>query len=166
MRMLLAVLLLAGLASVSNAQTPRITGIEIAEVGIYQDQKLRNEIAPGTIKGTTSVVTNIKLLQATTRIPARVGVTFGLRYRIVGEPRGSTTTIRIVHIIPEPGIRDPNTGKVALRDEVSSNKTIGDLHYNSLVFEYDRDLVPGTWVFEFWDGARKLAEQKFDIFKP
>ena len=165
MRMLLASLVLVALASMAKAQEPKIERVEIVEAGIFQAEAIRREAAPGTIKGSTAVVSNIQLQQATARIPARIGVQFGVRFRIVGTPDGGRTTIRIVKKFPQP-IRDPKSGKTSTSNEQLRAETIGEVRYTGLTFEYDEDLVPGTWTFEFWVGERRMAAKDFEVFKP
>ena len=40
---------------------------------------------------------------------------------------------------------------------------IGETSYASYTLEDAFELVPGNWVFEIWQGNRKLATQSFGI---
>jgi hypothetical protein len=165
MRALIAVLLIAA-TSPAHSQSATISRIEIVEAGIYQVDKTRTEAAPGTAEGQTNVATNVRLIKATTTVPARIGTTFAVRYRVIGQPTGATVTIKIIGFVPEPGMRNPATGNTTVRNEYTNTRHIGDLAYTSFTFEQDWELLAGKWTFEFWDGNRKLASQDFEVVKP
>ena len=53
-----------------------------------------------------------------------------------------------------------------MRNESSTRRRVGEVHYVDIEFDDESDLVIGTWTFEIWDGNRKLASQNFEVFKP
>ena len=57
------------------------------------------------------MIASEKLLRRTTEITARLGVEFGLRYRIVGAPKGAKVPVKIVTIYPGDGLRNPKADK-------------------------------------------------------
>jgi Domain of unknown function (DUF3859) len=163
MRALLTLLLLVGISSAAGAQT--IQRIDITEVGIYESRTTKVEAAPGTATGETNDVRDIHLVQKTATIPARLGVQFGFHYKIVGRA-GAKVSLKMVVLIPQPGIRNPNTGNTNIRNEYLSNGTVGPTHYKGYAFDNSWEIVTGTWTIEIWDGNRKLASQSFDVIAP
>ncbi len=117
----------------------------------------------------TGVVTAVKTatkIEDTTTVPARIGLEFGIQYRIVGEPKGALVPIRIVNVYPKQGLRNPKTGKTVRRAEIMRKKIIGDVIYTGYGFENAWEIVPGVWKFELWHKNRKLAEQSFTVSNP
>jgi len=135
------------------------------QIGIYQAQTTRIEAAPGTAVGTVNRLGDIKLVQPTATIPGRLGVRFGLRYNIVGQT-GAKVGLKMVTLIPKPGIHNPNTGNTTVHDEYLTTKTIGTPSYRDYGFDNPWEIVPGTWTFEIWDGDRRLASQNFIVVAP
>jgi len=166
MRTQLAALLIIGLFGGCNARPPTVDRIEVVEPGIYRADVSREESAPGTAFRSTAALVNIRLMQATTRIPARIGERFGMRYRVIGEPAGAAITLKIVILVPEPGLRSSTTGVQMTRNEFSRTRRVGEVSYVDILFDDDSDLVIGGWIFEIWDGNRKLASQSFEVVKP
>jgi hypothetical protein len=153
------------LAIISNAALGQtIKRIEIIDFGIYSLDKGERLSSPNTATGFRNVVSNEKLISATDTVPARLGVNFGFRFRIVGK-KGTTVTLKKVTLIPQPGIQNPKTGDTKVRSELSLEKTIGDKDFTSYGFDNPWEIVPGIWTIEFWDGDRKLASQSFNIVK-
>jgi hypothetical protein len=167
MRAPLAFLFLAAVAGDARAQGgSKIDRIEIVETGIYRAETAGIEAAPGTATRQRNILTDTRLLVPTTRIEAKIGVHFGMRYRVVGTP--SLASIKLVSVTqyPAPGLKNPKSGSIQTRGEHALFATINQINYRGYVFEHDWELVAGAWVFELWDGKRKLTSQTFDVVKP
>ena len=160
----LALLLLAVSLGEAAAQA-KVDRIEIVETGLYAAETALIEHAPLTATGQRNVLSKTTLIAPATRIEAKVGVHFGLRYRVIGRPNNATVKLTSVTQYPVPGLKKPGTQTVQDRGEHSLFATIGAINYRGYVFEHDWELVPGTWTFELWDGKRKLASQTFDVVK-
>jgi hypothetical protein len=104
-------------------------------------------------------------IEKTSTVPARVGVEFGLEYKIVGEPSGAEVTLEFVNTYPGAGLADPNSPEPLRESRFKKMKPIGKVLYFGYGFENDWELVPGTWTFEIWSDGRKLAEEKFTVIK-
>ena len=165
MRTALTLLLFtAFLSSATYAQTPRVERIEITEFGIYEKKDTKTTDSPGTALGILHE-TEIKLIQQTTTIPARPGITFGYRYKVIGRPANGKVTLKDVNIVPPPGLHNPATGNTFYRKEVQTVRSIGKIAHSDYTLGSD-NLLPGTWTFQLWVGDRKLAEQIFTLVKP
>ena len=164
MRTLLSLLLLVGISSTASAQT--IQRIDVTEVGIFRTETTAVEAAPGTATGRVQKVINRKLVRATTTIPARLGVNFGIQYDIVGRA-GASATLKVVWLIPQPGIRNPKTGNTTVRDVFDRSSIVGSTNnFSGFSFTHAWEIVTGTWAVEIWDGNRKLASQSFNVVTP
>jgi hypothetical protein len=148
------------------AQPPRVDRVEIVAAGLFKSKVASKVASPGSASGTRAEIAREKLLRRTTDIPARLGAEFGLRFRIVGAPKGAKVPVKIVTIYPGEGLRNPKADKPTQREELNVDRSIGRVLYESYHFDHDWELVPGTWSFEIWYEGRKLAEQKFNVTKP
>ena len=166
MRIAAALLLLLFAASSLHAQSLSVQGIDIKNRGIYEIEVQKKIDDKNLVGSHRTIVTNIKRLQTTTNIPARLCITFGLEYRIAGAPSGAEVPIKMVTRFPKQGLYNPDTKQTAYRDETLVNRTIGKAHFRSYTLENEWELVPGVWTFELWYQGRKLVEQSFSLVKP
>jgi Domain of unknown function (DUF3859) len=187
MRGILAAWLLCMSLVVAHAQT--IQSIEITEYGIYATDTTNSSAAPGTASGKIDQVSNIKLVQSATTVPARLGVEFGFHYKIIGQT-GATPTpqagatilgmqfgtqpapqpgggvnLKYVTHIPKPGMRNPETGNVTLTNVFYQEHKVGEELYRLYRLTERWEIVPGVWTLEIWDGDRKLLSQDFLVKK-
>jgi hypothetical protein len=152
--------------SPAHTQAVQIERIDITEVGIYCADtigRIPYDDHPG---GFRNVVTNIRLLRQTTEIPALLGTRFGFYYAVAGRPEGASSRLRIVTRFPSPGLRDPESGKTFLMSHHSYAAIIGGTGYQGYHLEYDWEVVPGLWAFEFWQEDRKVGEQRLTLVEP
>ena len=164
MRTLLSLLLLAMISTAASAQM--VDSVEIVDFGIYViGKKTKPTGAFDTAAGVVNGVSHIKLAEATTTLPGRLGIHFGFRYKIKGSAKG-VAKLRMVTLIPQPGIRNPTTGRTSVRNEYVEAKPIGSTQYTGYTFDNPWEIVVGTWTKEIWDGDRKLASQSFNVVKP
>jgi Domain of unknown function (DUF3859) len=166
MRTIIGCFLLLSLSSVAHAQKAQIERIDIAGKGIYQVTVGKLTPDKQSPTGMVASVKNVKLVEETTTVPARIGLEFGIQYAIVGVPKGAKVPIRIVNVYPKQGLRNPKTRKTVRRAEIVRNKVIGELNYAGYAFENKWEIVPGVWKFELWHKNRKLAEQSFTVTRP
>ena len=151
------------LAGAAIAQQPRIDKIEIVEAGLLEARKVDSVTTPGTASGKTSVLDSIVFYELSRHVPARLGVQFGARYRIVGAPEGATASIRTKWVVPAPGLRNPLTGAVTEVDEAEENVVIGTDRLAGYKFGQEWEVVRGTWILQFWANDRKLNSVTFTV---
>lgn len=151
------------LAGAAIAQQPRIERVEVVEAGLLEARKVDSVTTPGTATGKTSVLDSIVFYESSRQVPARLGVQFGARYRIVGTPEGATTSIRTKWVIPQPGMRNPLTGATATVDEAEESVVIGTDRLAGYKFGQEWEVVRGPWILEFWAGSRKLNSITFTV---
>ena len=162
----LATVLLLIAAGSARAQTPEVTRIDIEQYGIYDVGERIKTADPNAPGGRTEEPSEYRLTRQTTAVPAQSGTSFGLVYRVRGEPAGGEVTIREIVRFPPPGLYDPASGKSFASFEYDRVTKIGGGAFSTYGFDYDWELVPGPWTFEYWYGDRKLAEQTFTVALP
>ncbi len=146
-----------------QAQAPSVERIEIVEFGIYSvERQVQGRDARGINQATAS---NVQHAATTRDIPARIGITFGFRYRIIGKPDQAPITLRRVVVFPPPGLQPSSSSKRLPQDEFSVQARIGETNYMFYTLEDAFELVPGVWAVEIWYGNRKLASQSFTLGK-
>jgi hypothetical protein len=151
------------LAGSAGAQQAHIERIVIVEAGLLEARKVDSLPTPGTAAGQTSVLDSVVFYESSRRVPARLGMQFGVRYRIVGAPSGEDATIRTKWVVPEPGMRNPLTGAITRVDEADEKVTIGSDRLAGYGFSQAWEIVPGQWTLEFWSSGRKLNSVTFTV---
>jgi|SRR3954449_5551560 hypothetical protein len=151
------------LAGSAAAQPARIDRITIVESGLLEARKIDQVTTPGTASGHTSVLDSVVFYESSRRVPARVGVQFGVRYRITGAPSGQASTIRTRWLVPAPGMRNPLTGKVTRVDEADETVVMGTDRLAGYKFGQPWEIVPGLWTLELWSDDRKLGSVTFTV---
>jgi hypothetical protein len=162
----------------SGVHAQAVQRVDITEYGIYKTEAESFSAAPGTATGKVEEVSDIQLIEATTTVPARVGVEFGFRYKIVGQPNpaaqtgatiagqaAATVNLKNITHIPAPGMRNPQTKNVTMTSVFSQDVKIGAEQVRLYRFIDPWEVVPGIWTLEIWDGDRKLASQSFLVKK-
>jgi hypothetical protein len=156
----MATLLLA-LPGLAQAQT--IERIELLEYGLIAATVTSRHSAPGTASGQEGVLDQIAFTEKTTRVPARLGTRFGIRFR---PPVGQSISLEQRWHLPAPGLRNPQTGNVYRQTTFPIEAVIGDDGVRAYAFDEEWELVPGDWTLEIWSGQRKLLSQTFTVFRP
>ena len=105
--------IVAALISVapSAACADHVDRIDILEAGLYSVCITHRSTMPHD-PAVSHLVDKVTLQQRTSIAPGRLGIWFGLRYRLEGKPKGSAVPVRLVTRFPTPGIRYPRV-KVA-----------------------------------------------------
>ena len=100
--LLIAATLLAASLS-AHAEGVRVERIDVVDTGIYTIATGEETADPNAPTGTIAAVTTVTNVEKTTTIPGRLGLEFGFRYVIVGEPAGAEVPLDFV--IAYPGAR-------------------------------------------------------------
>lgn len=150
--------------AIGTAKAQQVSGIEIVDFGIYTADPQARRLGQSGIG--TATVANVKLAAGTDRIPLKLGVQFGFRYRIDGTPADARVELRRVDLYPAPGLVPPGKSQPVRQDEERIVERIGNLTFAGYTFDAPFELVPGPWTFQLWIGDRKLAEKSFTLVKP
>jgi Domain of unknown function (DUF3859) len=163
LRLLPLCLFVLVLTAAPDARAQQIDRVEIVEWGLFQHDLTGVEAAPLAATGTTNLVANVRLREATTTVPALVEMKFGFRYKVVGSPSGTLLRLKVVTRLPSPGATNPNKGKTFSSSEFQTTAVIGTTSFVGYGFDYDWEVVPGPWTLELWHEGRKLAEKTFIV---
>lgn len=146
--------------------TPRTNGavqVQIESFGIYQAEVKQVIANPNAASGYSNETGRISFIKQTDRIPLRKGLTFGLDILPVGQAKGRPVRLRYAWRFPPPGLKNPETGKTRLYDEIPREFVFGESNIIVYSFDAEFEMLPGQWLFEIWDGEKKLAEKVFIV---
>ena len=156
--LLLALVLVAAPSLAAN-----VDALQVVEVGLFRARTTGQSPAPQAVGESTNIIENVVFYSSTTKVPARQGIRFGTRYRLVGTPAGQRVPLRVVWRIPEPGIQNPATGihyRQGMSDAVG---LVGAESMNGYSFDEPWEIRCGDWIQEIWFGQRKLHSQTFTV---
>ncbi|MBN8990565.1 MAG: DUF3859 domain-containing protein [Rhizobiales bacterium] len=148
--------------SASQSGEHRVDRVSVLERGIFQASSTGPPVGSSSL-GPVTRVRDISLVQSTTTIHARKSLRFGLRYVITGAPAGAPVDIRLVTRFPKAGLLDPVSGVRHHQTEYTTQGVIGASAYREFTFDQSWEIVPGEWVFEFWQAGRNIGMQKFCV---
>lgn len=153
--------------SCSFARAADIQG-KILNCGLFRFSGKEEVVkSPETTSGVTRVAPGTPILVASTnRVPAKIGVRFGMTYEIinVAAPDGQ---IKVTKIARHPKITKPDgtTSEgftFAEPQWIKGGRVVGWTGYG---FDHDYELAAGDWEFEMQLEGRTLLKQKFTVFK-
>jgi len=160
-RRLCLVLAFVGCSTLTTyAQVASGIEVQIVERGIYRAETVKKTDTPGTT-GAINTVQNVRLITNTTSVVGHIGVRFGLRYIVQGPM--SDVDVKLVINFPLAGLRNPQTQEVFFHSEYIIAVPTGVARYWEYQFEYEWEIVPGLWHFQFWHRDQKLGEQRFCV---
>jgi hypothetical protein len=151
-------MLMAGPAAAAD-----VTALSVVEVGLFRAVTTGDIPSPQAVNERTALLDNVVFYSLTTKVPARLGIRFGTRFRVVGAPANQTVTLRSIWRIPEPGIQKPETGTLYRQSIAESENAIGALTMRGYTFDAHWEIRCGEWIQEVWFGNRKLLSQTFTV---
>jgi hypothetical protein len=123
------------------------------EVGVFQSQY--QNFQPGE----RVLARSSQDIQPTTRIPARLGTKFGIRYQLAGK-RENEPPLTLMYLTP--GVTGPD-GQRHDKFEIQQKLVPGGADVMAFEFTEPYEMVPGEWHFLVFQGDRKLVEQRFEV---
>ncbi len=141
---------------------------KILNCGIFRFSSKEEVISsPETPSGITRVPAGAPIfVSATNRIPARIGIRFGMTYEINNLPVPDGE-VEITKIAKHPLITKPDgttsTGFTFVEKQlVKDGHVVGWTGYG---FDHDYELATGRWEFEMQFDGKTLCKQEFVVFK-
>jgi hypothetical protein len=150
-------------AFAGSARAQEATGVEIIEYGLFEIGPSLGEFAPPNLGYRHEVIDSFRHTETTDTVLGRIGVAFGVRYRITGT---GIVPLRIVLRFPEQGLYSPEFREALHVDETEQYTLIGEEGYSGISFDEQWEIEPGFWTIEFWSGERKLGEKIFEVITP
>lgn len=144
----------------TNTDVLQGQGVETLIYGIYcAEAPIDLEEAPGTAAGVVNLVSDLPEMRAiATRVPARLGIGFGLLVELKDGLIHDPLSITLTHPpYPDSGI-EVETWQSAV-DEISPG-LIG------FSFEQPSELVVGAWTFEAVHDGEVVFRVTFDVVPP
>lgn len=159
MKHLIAFLWCLPMATFAQTPQPDLTSPAMAsvEVGVIcAPDTLGVQPAPGTVAGTTHVIAEEPPFVATTRrVPAVLGIGFGIKSRTLDSDGLSGVAMTVTH--PPMG----DTGAISQTFTTTIRGTDPSLTFYQ--FDYDYELLPGIWQMEASFGGETLYRTTFEI---
>lgn len=134
--------------------------VEIVEHGLYTadvESTVREPTGIGR-----NVVTNICHIATTKTVPMKYGIHFGMRYRVVGPPKGEVVNLRKVVQFPQ-AMKPPTAPRPVTTYEYPVSLAVGTVTYTGYSFDHPWEFVPGPWIMQIWQGNQRRAEVVFDV---
>lgn len=163
MRRLILIMLLMPLCAVAQvALLPDRTNSSIAElqVGVICSPPSTGEaIAPGTVAGTTHLIAdNPPFIARTNRVPAVLGVGFGVKSMTSDSAGLTDVTFTITH---------PPMGPQSATSQSFNTSISGTgLSLTFYQFDFDYELLPGFWQMAASKDGALLFRTTFEILAP
>lgn len=136
--------------------------VEIVSAGIFEAKQRASTVMGNGIR--SNRVEKAQLTQSTDRIPARIGLRFGVQFRMTGVT--DSLPLQQITRFPSPGVRPRPGDQPMLQFGSTIHCMPGDTCFTGYSFDETWELVPGTWTIEIWYRDKKLATQAFTVEKP
>jgi len=145
----------------AEANPGRVERIDVMDPGIYTSSRVTR--TTNDAGQTIITLSDPQFIAATSTIPAQLGIKFGFRYSVVGQPENATVTVKQITIYPPAGVVSPQSGLLhqssVLRKVPVGGRPLGAGYDITESWE----LVPGLWTVQLWVGEQKLAEHSFNL---
>ncbi len=145
--------------SSSNAEiNPDVSVIEGYEYGIFETSYISAQ------PGERIISKNNQPIRETNKIPGRLGVKFGARYKINHEKSDEKIQVKLLYLTP--GITNPINGK--RQDKIEVNQELSpQAGYHLIAFEFteESEIAEGEWRMLVFIEDRKLLDQVFYVEK-
>ncbi len=112
--------------------------------------------APGTVLGYIQVTdADAQATVVTTRVPAAMGIAFGVALRVAPDQSGFSAEFRVTHPTATPGAR--------ITERWISRFSPNEPTLNRFRFEFAEELNIGLWVMEVYHEEALLFRQAFEV---
>ena len=135
----------------SQFGSQKIFGAETLDYGICTINLKETVSSDTTASGYYNETEGVEFTNKTTNIPAEMGISFGIKYVVNGEPEGSKVKLKLVVIHP------PIKGKSKSSAMVEAK--IGTWRADFYTFNESYELVEGEWIFQIYQKENLLLEE-------
>ena len=146
----------------NDTSVGQVAGVSIYQWGIFNCSAEEESENPECLTGAESKVIVTEFLEKTTRIPAVLGKHFGILYVVRGSPLG--TLVNIKAKVLHPPIENPTTKEVYEHTESVFPIKLGAHEFYGWQFQYEWELVPGTYTIQIHYGGGRLGEKRFCVY--
>jgi hypothetical protein len=151
---------LTGPALAGPARAGDTVGVEILQYGLFRSDIVGKQ--PDVSGVAHNVVDNICHVATTRDVPMKIGVHFGVRYKVTGPVAAERALLKKVMLYPVV-MKPPPPGRPISQVSNFVELRVGASSYAEYALEHAWELVAGTWTFQFFERDRKLAELSFTV---
>lgn len=157
MRYILPLLLLASPLSAQDKTGPAITRLETGV--ICPPESTGTRPAPGTVAGVTNVIADEPpFVSLVNKVPAVMGIGFGAKAMSESAFGIDNVTMTITH----PPMGPEKATSQSFQTSISGTDTSITFYQ----FDYEYELLPGTWTMQASDGDEVLYTTSFEVVPP
>lgn len=161
MRRLFTMVLALLIGGAAMAQDMLAPGLVLDSYGVYcgPEGEKQKQAAPGTVLGYIHVTnTDTTATVQTTRVPAALGLSFGVALSLAEAQGVRAVEFRVNHPTARPGERITERWSAQLSDAGPS--------LNRFAFDYPEELNPGLWVMEVAQAGEVVFRKSFNVVAP
>jgi len=120
--------------------------------------------APETLDGNQSAAHGPKFGQHTTRIPAKLGTSFGFWFQLTGITEKESVTLE--KVVKHPRMKNSRGQEEDHYTTTATLPVINGMVFAGAAYRLDRleELKPGNWTFEIHYHGKKVVSQSFIVY--
>lgn len=150
--------------SAAQESAARVTGAKVLAAGGFTSTVESRESQAGVADGIRDQARDFTLVKRGTAAEARLDTGIGLRYQLLGEPKGASVVVDVV--VRHPRMINPDTQLPMTHSTAQYEREIGAVEHSVWSFDTPAGLVPGEYVIEVLHKGRVLARQAFQVSLP
>lgn len=144
-----------------KAPPPQVTGAKVLVTGVFSSLVATREYSPAVVDGIRDSARAFVLLRRGTAVEAGLETGIGLRYQLLGHPKGARVLVDVV--VRHPAIVNPDTQLPMTVSTARYERIIGEVEHSVWSFDTPGDLVPGLYVIEILHKGKVLAREEFRV---
>ncbi|MGQ0510814.1 MAG: DUF3859 domain-containing protein [Betaproteobacteria bacterium] len=150
-----------GNANAATPSPPIIIGEVIEEGLAVVAGPVEDKSAPHTAAGRTSTHEEVRFVQKTRLIPAKLGTVFGFRYRLSGIPTGEPLKFEMRSIHPPMKGSDGRARTISTAQFLVA--TPDGIYVDDLIYLLSEpfEVLPGRWILQILYDGRQLVSREF-----
>lgn len=148
-------------ANAIGASAVKVSGVRVLEYGVFSSNVARRQRVASVADGIRDKAKDFALVKRGSRVEARLGTGFGLRYQVTGAPRGALVLLDVV--VRHPQMVNPDTRQPMTHSHAQYERAIGAVEHSLWSFDTPAGLIPGLYSIEILHQGRVLARQEFQV---
>ncbi len=165
-KILITTMLVLAVVSCSNSPVKKGPQPINYEYGIFKTKIVDEKYAKDHVTKKRIYVDNTINIKQTRKIPAKIGIVFGLAYKLPEELIGQFLNVRTIVTFPKEGLTNPATNEIQFEAELNDSFTVNPSYPKEsalYIFEQGWEVVPGKWKFEVYFNGIKYIEEVFTV---
>jgi len=138
-----------------------VSGARIIDFGEFSSTVERRDRTATVADGIKDQARDFALVKRGALMEARLGSGIGIRYQLLGAPRG--TAVQLDVVVRHPAIINPSTRQPMTHSSAQYERSIGQVAHSVWSFDTPASLLPGDYAIELWHRGRLLVRQAFKV---